>query len=425
MEKRILTENEIKCILNTVVFKSSSTSVSKNVTAILRDKLRKQISDVELYPMVIPRIILELKKQISKTFVPAGDAVGIVTAQSVGERQTQMTLNTFHRAGLISTTVITGVPRFSELLNATKNPKSRSATIRFNPECDSIAAARLFGSKVVLTTISDIVSSYKTEEYKEEKWYKVFCGQKGIEVTDGFRVRCQLRKEILFSRKINPLTICKLIEQEYEDLMCIISPLSIGILDIFFKPPSDDLKVVTKFCQKSMIPLLKQVSIGGVPRIEEIFYQNDDNDNWFAVTKGSNFQKLASLPFIDFKTLLSNDMWEIYHNLGVEAAREFLIEEFTNVISSDGTYINARHIMLIADIMTNLGSILSVSRYGMKREITGPIAKVAFEESLDNFMKAGAFGEIETTKGCSASVMIGKTSKLGAGLCDIVLENHI
>ena len=81
--------------------------------------------------------------------------------------------------------------------------------------------------------------------------------------------------------------------------------------------------------------------------------------------------------------------------------------------------------MLIADIMTQLGGIVSVSRYGMKREITGPVAKASFEESLDNFMKAGAFGEVESTKGCSASVMIGKTCKLGAGLCDIVLENPV
>ena len=115
-------------------------------------------------------------------------------------------------------------------------------------------------------------------------------------------------------------------------------------------------------------------------------------------------------------------MWEIYHNLGIEAARQFLIDEFTFVVSSDGSYINARHIMLVSDIMTQHGSILSISRYGIKREQTGPIAKASFEESLDNFMKAGAFGETDITDGCSASIMLGKMTKAGTGLCELLLE---
>ena len=131
MEKRVLSEFEIKSIVNRVVFKSATSSVSKNVTSILRNKIRKQLQGVEVYPALVPKIILQLKKQLAKTLVPAGDAVGVITAQSVGERQTQMTLNTFHRAGLISTTVVTGVPRFSELLNATRNQKAVSSTIVF------------------------------------------------------------------------------------------------------------------------------------------------------------------------------------------------------------------------------------------------------------------------------------------------------
>ena len=137
---------------------------------------------------------------------------------------------------------------------------------------------------------------------------------------------------------------------------------------------------------------------------------------------GSNFKERGSLSNIEFSELISNDMWEIYHNLGIEAARQFLIDEFTFVVSSDGSYINARHIMLVSDIMTHHGTILSVSRYGIKREQTGPLAKAAFEESLDNFMKAGAFGETDNTNGCSASIMLGKTTKAGTGLCELLLE---
>ncbi len=202
MEKRVLTEFEIKSIVNRVVFKSATSSVSKNVTSILRNKIRKQLQGVEVYPALVPKIILQLKKQLAKTLVPAGDAVGVITAQSVGERQTQMTLNTFHRAGLISTTVVTGVPRFSELLNATKNQKAVSSTIVFKPPCKTIAEARKLGSKIVLTLVSDVVEKYKVERVSEESWYKVFCSKKEIQIESNFRLRCMLKRETLFTRKI-------------------------------------------------------------------------------------------------------------------------------------------------------------------------------------------------------------------------------
>jgi hypothetical protein len=91
-----------------------------------------------------------------------------------------------------------------------------------------------------------------------------------------------------------------------------------------------------------------------------------------------------------------------------------------NVVSSDGTYINVCHVMLLVDIMTFSGTISSVSRYGIKRAQAGPLAKASFEESLDNFLKAGVFGDVETTNGVSASIMCGKRSKIGTGLCDLL-----
>jgi hypothetical protein len=113
-------------------------------------------------------------------------------------------------------------------------------------------------------------------------------------------------------------------------------------------------------------------------------------------------------------------MWDIYESLGIEAARQFLIDEFMNVVSSDGTYINICHVMLLVDLMTFSGSISSISRYGIKRDQAGPLAKASFEESLDNFLKAGVFGDVESTKGVSASIMCGKRSKIGSGLCDLL-----
>ena len=138
--------------------------------------------------------------------------------------------------------------------------------------------------------------------------------------------------------------------------------------------------------------------------------------------KGSNLSELLKNPIVDSTQTISNNIWDIYKIFGIEASREFLIEEFLNVVSSDGTYINPSHIQLLVDIMTYSGTILSISRYGMKLEQTGPIAKASFEESLDNFLKAAFFGVKDNTNGISASILCGKNSNIGTGMCELGVD---
>jgi DNA-directed RNA polymerase beta' subunit len=114
-------------------------------------------------------------------------------------------------------------------------------------------------------------------------------------------------------------------------------------------------------------------------------------------------------------------MWEIYEALGIEAARQFLLEEFMMVVAADGG-LSPSHIALLVDIMTYHGIIISVSRYGMKKESMGPLGKASFEESLDHFLRAGFFGETETIQGVSASIILGKRSRIGSGLCDVKMN---
>ena len=424
MQKRNLTPSEIKSICNQITgFKDLPVAIGNSVKSNLRMQIKEQLQNVKVYPSVIPSIIKEVRKQYHATLADPGEMVGIIGAQSIGERQTQMTLNTFHRAGLISTTVVTGVPRFTELLNATRHPKSRSCTIRFKQQPTSIAEARENGKKIVHIALKDIVNDIELmKEIPEEIWYDIYCGIHDIDITDYSHViRCTLNGENLFKRQIAPKNIVEAIERNFDDIRCVVSPLKVGIVDVFFKYDEED-EDVEMFSDSILIPNLLGIKISGIDDIKDIFYQDDDDGNWYAVTNGSNFKELGSLSNIEFSELISNDMWEIYHNLGIEAARQCLIDEFTFVVSSDGSYINARHIMLVSDIMTQHGGILSVSRYGIKREQTGPVAKASFEESLDNFMKAGAFGETDATNGCSASIMLGKMTKAGTGLCDLLLE---
>lgn len=425
MNKRRLTQIEIKSILKQVSeFRHAPKAIQTSILTNLRNKIKSDLEQIEIYPKMIPMLIKEVRKQFRSSIVPPGKAVGVVMAQSIGERQTQMTLNSFHRAGLITATVVTGVPRFQELLNATKNPKSVTSHFNFKEECKTIARARQLSKNIKYSAFEHIID---TIEYKEitndnEIWFNFYCDMNDIDQSSyNCKISCELKKQELFDRKIMMSQIKKSIEESYDNVMCVLAPTNLHCLDILVN--TDCIEQEDQdYCENILMSQLMSIKIKGIDNINNIFYQDDDNGIWSVMTVGSNFQELAALNYIDFSTLMSNNMWDIYQNLGIEAARQFLIEEFTNVVSSDGSYINQRHIMLVADIMTQYGNIVSVSRYGMLRNTTGPMAKASFEESLDNFMKAGAYGEIDNTNGCSASIMLGKIAKTGTGICDLMME---
>jgi DNA-directed RNA polymerase II subunit RPB1 len=119
---------------------------------------------------------------------------------------------------------------------------------------------------------------------------------------------------------------------------------------------------------------------------------------------------------IDATQTLSNNVWDVYHILGIEAAREFLIEEFSRIMS----VINLCDIQLLVDTMTYSGTLSSISRHAMKRDQAGSLAKAGFEETLDNFCKAGLYGETDNLHGVSASIICGKLAKIGTGGFDIL-----
>jgi DNA-directed RNA polymerase II subunit RPB1 len=180
--------------------------------------------------------------------------------------------------------------------------------------------------------------------------------------------------------------------------------------------------------EDKIIPMVMKTQLSGITNVKEIFFEKrkpdekDKPDEWVVTTEGSNLYGLFSHPLVDKKRTLCNNMWEIYEVFGIESARQFLIEEFMDVVTSDGTFVNSSHVELLVDLMTYTGSIISISRYGQKKVGSGPLSKASFEESLENFLKAGLNGEKETTDGVSASIILGKLPKTGTGVFDIKID---
>ena len=203
-----------------------------------------------------------------------------------------------------------------------------------------------------------------------------------------------------------------------------------GIIDVWFDTDIDlstevahitEANKIDIYIRDVLIPGLHDITVSGIENIKELIYTKEPSGNWYIESFGSNLYEVLALDIVDNTRTVSNNMWEIYEIFGIDATREFLIEEFMKVISSDAS-INRRHMSLLVDIMTYIGSISSISRYGVHRNQSGPLTKSSFEECLENLLKAGVYGDLEDTKGVSAAIMVGKPSNIGTGLCELLYK---
>lgn len=350
------------------------------------------------------------------------------------------TLNSFHSAGLVTKMVVTGVPRFLELLNATKEPKSASAI--FSLSCDNIKSPKNIRDILRHTLVSfhmhDIVTSVDVwvDRKEEEHWYSAFeivYGQRFTHNTNGLTIQFDPNK--IVSYKIPLSMVKKKIESVYGDIFCIFSPYHQFQMDIFvdtteIHPPQNvenTSYITTKnyvriFLEDVVKTKILEIHICGIPNITDFFIQPQQDNVWRVETTGSNLKMVLGHKDVDSTSAYSNNMWEIYQCFGIEAAREFLIQEFKSIVSGDGSFINMCHVALIVDVMTHHGTIYSISRYGIKKEKIGVLSRASFEESLDQFLNAGFYSEKDNLHGVSAAIMVGKRSSVGTGACDVIMD---
>lgn len=396
--------------------------------------------------------------------------------------------DTFHSAGLTIKSVVVGVPRFSELLNATKDPKMVNCLIYLTEPFEDIAGIRKrIGNSFTEITLKKL---YKSSEFIKgplEKWHYLFCNVYDIDASNlGWRIRFELNKDVVYEYQVTMRAIKEAIETAFPAMTVLYTPESKGIIDIFIDEcrnekvnseeeegdeieeeedeeieednkdvddvavdeeeekdededePEEDKKTIELvqeeleetyeddmvMIEDKIIPQLLSLQISGIKGINSIFFEKRKNEveEWVITTEGSNLYGIFADPLVDKKRTLCNNMWEINTVFGIEATRQFLIEEFMDVVTSDGTFVNSSHVELLVDLMVYTGSIISISRYGQKKVGSGPLSKASFEESLENFLKAGLNSEKETTDGVSASIMLGKIPKTGTGVFDLKMD---
>lgn len=348
------------------------------------------------------------------------------------------TLNTFHTTGLTVNTVVTGVPRFLELMNTTKEPKSSSCTIRFkqNDTINCITDIRNYiGDSLKAKTINMLMDDYSIVDINDIKndWWLTNLNEKMVEKV----LRIQFSHKKIYENRICMSAIVNKINSSFEDISAISSSVNECILDIFInnkesvKIPKKQISYVNEdnkyeiFFEEIVLKKFEKFIISGIEKINDfMIYTVTPGKEWVVSTEGSNLKGIMECELFDSNSIISNNMWEIYYTLGIEAAREFLINEFINVISSDGTFINKCHVYLLVDFMTFKGDISSISRYSLRNK-TSPLARSSFEESIENFLKSGIFTENDNMKSISSNIMTGKLSHTGTGICDLLIDTNI
>src|SRR6056297_298429 len=358
-------------------------------------QIRENLTDEQ-----IEDIVYGVESKYLENRVDPLDPVGTVSAQSIGEPGTQMTMNTFHYAGVAEIDVTQGLPRLIELVDARKTPDTPMMTVHLDDEhADDrekahevvwkIEATRILALGDISTNVADmLVQIDLNEETLQERWPTVNNTEaiaeeiaETIESNLGVKTR-QAGTVIEFGPE----------EPSYRDLLQLVEELR----DIVFKGIDEISRVVI--------------------RKEEL----DDGEEFVLYTEGSDFGEVLGIEGVDASRTTCNNIHEIYRSLGVEAARETLINETMNTLEEQGLDdVNVRHLMLVADIMTNEGTIESIGRHGISGSKDSVLARAAFEVTVNHLLDAAIHGEVDELDGVTENVIVGKPIKLGTGDVDL------
>lgn len=389
-----------------------------------------------------------------KSWVQPGDQVGIVAAQSIGEPATQMTLNTFHQAGVASKSAVTrGVPRLRELLKVTQNPKATSLTIYLKPEYrknkDKAREVVQDLELTVLRNITDKVAIYwdenddKTvvqEDIQLMSFYRQFEMDTQSANWSKWMLRLELNREEMFNRNISIQEVVSVIKVQFNnDINVVYSDYNSDNLVMRIRLPNRDNDTASNLdeftnLKKFQNKLLNSIVIRGLPGIKAVTFRNDKQfvemvegryqevEQFVLDTDGSNLIKVMNHPAVDGTHVYSTNVWDIYEVLGIEATRAILFNEISGLFDSVG--VNYRHLCLLCDVMTRFGRLMSIDRYGINKNDIGTLAKASFEETEKILLKAALFGEVDPVTGVSANIMMGQAIRGGTAFSQILLDDQ-
>ena len=357
----------------------------------MKDALHDDLAEVKVTDEEFEAIAGQVVEDFDRAQVVPCEAVGVVAAQSIGEPGTQMTMRTFHYAGVAEINVTLGLPRLIEIVDARKIPSTPTMTVRLDGE---YARDRDLAREVAWSIESINI---------------LHLGSIATDLAE-MNVLIELSEEVMAQRKISV--------EEVAERLSEVTKLVVGRQDytLTLTPKEPSYRDLLQLVEK-----IKNISLKGVEGIKRVVIRKE-GDEYVLYTEGSVLKEVIEFEGVDPTRTKTNNITEIAEVLGVEAARNSIINEANDTLREQGLTVDVRHIMLVADMMTCDGEIKQIGRHGISGEKVSVLARAAFEVTVNHILDAAIRGDVDYLKGVTENVIVGQPIKLGTGHVQLVAK---
>jgi len=385
-----------------------SLTLPKEVQDIINEAKEKKID----LPVSLAQSLVQYKKEFSKeefsellervgkelsvNMIDPHEAVGIIAAQSIGEPGTQMTMRTFHFAGVREMNVTLGLPRLIEIVDARRTPSTPSMTVFLKKEYEE-------NEEMVLSVVKELESTTVLDVSDI--------------ITDISEMKLVIRPE---KNRMKERLVTN------DDLVNALTKVKGIVVDT-----TDGKDIEVRLQKESFSKLyqmqeqIKVLTIKGISGIKRAIARIDQSTGkWVIYTQGSNLKEVLEVDEVDSNRTYTNDIIEIYNVLGVEAARNAIFNEAQRTLSEQGLEVDRRHLMLVGDMMTFGGSVRAVGRQGISGKKSSVLARAAFEITTKHLLRAGLIGEVDPLTGVAENIIVGQPITLGTGAVDLIYSGR-
>jgi DNA-directed RNA polymerase subunit A" len=376
----------------------------------LREKVEKSLKDHILPRSVIDSIVETIAKdktletkidkiiekaliEYDKNIIDPTEACGMVSAQSIGEPGTQMTMRTFHYAGVAEINVTLGLPRLIEIVDSRSTPSTPMMNIylrdeyRVNPEL-----AKQIANQIEITRLTDVAD---------------------IEMDlNNIAINIRLNKKSVEKKGLQNEEILDVVKSVRK----IDAKLEKDTIKVTFDEPG--YKTLQNVSEG-----LKNLKIRGIDGIKRVIIRKEPNEGYVIYSEGSNLKRVLEIEGVDPYRTTTNDIHAVARELGIEAARNMIISEAYNTLSEQGLNVDLRHIMLVADVMTSDGTIRAIGRHGVSGEKSSVLSRAAFEITVNHLLLASQRGEEDALNGVAENIIVGQPVNLGTGAVELIMTH--
>ncbi|NLL94372.1 MAG: DNA-directed RNA polymerase subunit A'' [Thermoplasmatales archaeon] len=355
-------------------------------------EIASRMSKAELDDEICRRLVLTAHEMFSRYQMEPNESAGMMAAQSIGEPGTQMNMRTFHHAGVANINVTLGLPRLIEIVDARRVPSTPSMTIPLTGLArEDEGVAKRVSYEIEMTSLLN-VASVETD-------------------TTNMRVIVRPDAKKMSSRGV---TLDDIVERlgKIRTLRGLVEVQEFDVVVTSDEPSFKRLQAIHD--------AVSNAKIKGIDGIHRAVLSKDKSSGWTIVTQGSNLKEVLKVEGIDARRTMTNSINEIGEVLGIEAARNSLIKEARDTLKDAGLNVDIRHLMLVADLMTNDGEVRAIGRHGISGKKSSVLARAAFEITAPHLLRAAINGEVDRLEGVAENIIVGQPVTLGTGAVNLI-----